>query len=78
MILRTLAEASITTAEGETIPITASLGVATFQQGDTLESLVDRADRAMYASKTAGRNRCTLAPRPSNERVVALRPALAS
>ncbi len=73
-----LAEASITTAEGETIPITASLGVATFQQGDTLESLVDRADRAMYASKTAGRNRCTLAPRPSNERVVALRPALAS
>ncbi len=37
--------------------VTASLGLTTFRPGDTVESLIDRADHAMYAAKTAGRNR---------------------
>lgn len=37
--------------------ITASLGVATFRPSDTAASLIERADRCLYAAKHAGRNR---------------------
>ncbi|HWB12857.1 MAG TPA: diguanylate cyclase [Pirellulales bacterium] len=43
--------------EGQTIPITASLGLATASAEDTLASIVERADTALYAAKQAGRNR---------------------
>lgn len=42
---------------GERMPVTASIGVATRSSGELLESLVARADRAMYTSKASGRNR---------------------
>ena len=37
--------------------ITASFGVAVFQQTDTAASLIERADRCLYGAKRAGRNR---------------------
>lgn len=37
--------------------ITASFGVATYTQNDTPNSLIERADRCLYAAKHAGRNR---------------------
>lgn len=37
--------------------ITASVGVATFKPDDTAGSLIERADRCLYAAKHAGRNR---------------------
>jgi len=40
---------------------TASFGVACYHADDTVEALVGRADRALYASKEAGRNRVELA-----------------
>ena len=40
--------------------VTISIGVAASRESDTLESLLDRADRAMYAGKQAGRNRVSL------------------
>ncbi|MEO6012399.1 MAG: diguanylate cyclase [Devosia sp.] len=37
--------------------ITASFGVAMYRKGDTPGSLIERADRCLYAAKHAGRNR---------------------
>jgi diguanylate cyclase (GGDEF)-like protein len=39
------------------IQITASLGIAQFREGETRESWINRADRAMYLAKEKGRNR---------------------
>jgi len=45
------------------VPLSASLGVATFpEHGDTAESLVHAADRAMQAVKKTGKNASGLAP----------------
>ncbi len=46
-------------AEGSILPtpVTVSLGVATPQEGDTVESTIQRADQALYQAKQAGRNR---------------------
>lgn len=40
--------------------VTISIGVAAATEADSLETLIDRADKAMYAGKQAGRNRVTL------------------
>ncbi len=47
--------------------VTVSAGVAIWHWQDDASSLVERADRALYASKRAGRNRVTV-DRPENER----------
>lgn len=46
-------------ARGEQIglPITVSIGLTSHRPGDTAESILVRADHALYASKGAGRNR---------------------
>lgn len=41
----------------ERVTITISLGFTQFSSGDTLDAVFDRADRAMYQAKEAGRNR---------------------
>ncbi|GAA5166596.1 diguanylate cyclase [Viridibacterium curvum] len=41
--------------------VTISCGVTRWRVGETLESLVARADTALYAAKNAGRNTCQLA-----------------
>jgi two-component system cell cycle response regulator len=41
------------------LEVTASIGVATFERNDTPDTLVHRADEALYESKRAGRNRVT-------------------
>jgi diguanylate cyclase len=50
-------------ANGETIGnLTVSAGVATYRPGEEALVLVERADKALYASKSAGRNRVTALP----------------
>ncbi|MDT9693887.1 diguanylate cyclase, partial [Streptomyces sp. P9(2023)] len=38
------------------VPVTASVGVTGYLEGDTRESLMTRADRALYTAKHLGRN----------------------
>ncbi|PHQ65852.1 MAG: diguanylate cyclase response regulator [Sulfurimonas sp.] len=45
----------------EVASITCSFGVACYKDGDTIDSIIKRADSALYDAKNAGRNRvCTL------------------
>jgi diguanylate cyclase (GGDEF)-like protein len=42
------------------VPITVSMGIATYpDHGDTLKTVMENADRALYTSKARGRNRIT-------------------
>jgi diguanylate cyclase (GGDEF)-like protein len=40
--------------------VTVSIGSTLIRSGDTLQSLIDRADKLMYKSKRAGRNQVTI------------------
>lgn len=42
--------------------ITVSMGVATYEPGDTVESLIERADQRLYEAKNTGRNRVVAEP----------------
>jgi diguanylate cyclase (GGDEF)-like protein len=53
---RAIAEASFA-AVGEDVTVTVSCGVAEMMPGDTADTLVDRADAALYRAKQNGRNR---------------------
>jgi diguanylate cyclase (GGDEF)-like protein len=44
--------------ETHAIPVTASIGVASWRDGETLSQWLRRADDALYEAKRAGRNRC--------------------
>ena len=39
------------------LSITVSIGVSAYRKGDTTESVIDRADQALYFAKSAGKNR---------------------
>lgn len=55
--LRATIAASSFTYEEQTLQITASLGLATVDASDTVSTIIERADQALYAAKQAGRNR---------------------
>jgi len=46
---------------GEPVSVTFSAGLTEFREGDAVESVFDRADRALYQAKDAGRNQTTSA-----------------
>jgi two-component system, cell cycle response regulator len=48
-------------AEGRTIGVTCSIGAAEWEPGDTVDSLLRRADAALYEAKRTGRNRVVAA-----------------
>ncbi|WP_049631729.1 diguanylate cyclase [Cellvibrio sp. pealriver] len=43
-------------------PVTISIGVTQFNSDDTLESLMERVDKALYQAKQGGRNKVVIAP----------------
>jgi diguanylate cyclase len=60
-IRATIAAGRISTATaGEVGKITISLGLTDYRPNDSIESYLARADKALYASKSAGRNRVTV------------------
>jgi two-component system cell cycle response regulator len=46
--------------EGVSLHVTASLGIAQFRPGESKETWIDRADKAMYRAKQGGRNQVAL------------------
>ncbi len=48
--------------DGQVIPVSVSVGVAMSRGDDTIEQLIERADRALYRAKEEGRNRVVAAP----------------
>ena len=46
--------------KGSPCQITSSVGIAAFEDNDTPEQLLKKADNALYQSKREGRNRCTV------------------
>jgi PleD family two-component response regulator len=54
--LRSLVEKTVITTEMGEVSATISIGATLVRNEDTLESLVYRADKLMYKSKSNGRN----------------------
>lgn len=62
-LLNTVRRIEVYTDEGERIPLTISIGVAVVRDPDeSLQSLMKRADIALYEAKAAGRNCSRVAP----------------
>ena len=57
MVGASLASANIETPDGAPLTLTLSCGLAEHSAGDTVESLMERADRALYEAKKLGKNR---------------------
>ncbi|WP_332117825.1 diguanylate cyclase [Azorhizobium caulinodans] len=55
-----IADTAVTLRDGRTISVTASLGVAEHAADDNADEWMKRADIALYAAKTGGRNRTVM------------------
>lgn len=60
--VRSAIEASPVPSSAGPIPVTASLGVAWYKQGESIDGFIKRADEAMYQAKSTGRNRWVSEP----------------
>ncbi|MBU0935741.1 MAG: sensor domain-containing diguanylate cyclase [Spirochaetes bacterium] len=58
--LRMLVQNAYLIHSGEKLSVTISIGATLVQKGDTVESLIQRADKLLYTSKRTGRNRVSL------------------
>ena len=62
--IRTSIEATPTRFHGHTIPATISAGVGQYRAGESLDTLISRADNRLYRAKNHGRNRCENSDEP--------------
>jgi diguanylate cyclase (GGDEF)-like protein len=60
--VRTRLEEDVVHYKQASIQVTLSLGIAKARQDDTVDSLIERADAALYAAKVSGRNRAVVEP----------------
>ncbi len=61
-------------AAGREIPVSVSIGLASFEGDREFETLLRRADRALYAAKAAGRNRTAVARADGSVQIVPSHP----
>lgn len=59
--LRKAVESHPVSVEGQTVPLTVSIGVAQLEADEDIETVLRRADEALYQAKDDGRNRIQLA-----------------
>ena len=60
LICKEIAKSRYTLGEGKedtVISITVSIGASVHKKGDTVKTIIERADKALYAAKQAGKNR---------------------
>ena len=57
--MRSLVEKSGISADGKKLNVTISIGATMVKNEDSIETLINRADRLLYESKKSGRNRIT-------------------
>ena len=62
--LRALVETQPPAGAGGATPLTVSIGIALAGAGDSAQSVLQRADEAMYMAKKRGRNRVEMLPAP--------------
>ncbi|WP_162013612.1 diguanylate cyclase [Desulfuromonas acetoxidans] len=55
-IRQRISESSVNLSSGESLQVTVSMGVATYQEDEQGSSLIDRADQGVYEAKRRGRN----------------------
>jgi diguanylate cyclase (GGDEF)-like protein len=55
-MLKTISESKLI-YKNNTIQITMSGGITSHKAGDTIDSIIERADKALYEAKSAGKNR---------------------
>ena len=65
MTVTSLQSTPIEIADGESVRLTVSCGMAEYTAGDTLDSLVERADKALYDAKRSGRDRIVSRQKPT-------------
>lgn len=63
--IREAVQARCTNVAGAPVALTVSIGAAERVPGDSADTLLQRADQALYAAKHGGRNRVVLAPSPA-------------
>ncbi|WP_056265114.1 MULTISPECIES: sensor domain-containing diguanylate cyclase [unclassified Roseateles] len=61
-LLEQVAAAAVTIPGGETLTFTVSIGLTGHAPPESVDALVERADRAMYQAKSQGRNRVVTLP----------------
>ena len=60
-VISSLDRRALTLADGTNLPVTASIGVAQYEPGETCNNFLARADSALYEAKRSGRNRLQVA-----------------
>lgn len=61
-------------ADGELLTVTCSLGVSEWCAGENIDSLLKKADLALYKAKLAGRNLTVIFENAGNDPVGGVRP----